>query len=388
MKRIHSHTSPRDDATNDVYPDSNPQILNSTQDLARAPRTDAYRQVGMTQTTPKRMATRNQGVPFALASAVFLGLTPVFGKAAILAGLPPLAVVAARSGGAALLLLTVVLLVRRRWLYIFPLGLLGCTLAGLLNGTGSLLYYASLAKLDASLGQLLFALYPVYIAGLLFLEGQQPSKLIFLSLALSLLAVGLLTNAPLKSIDATSVAMMLAAGFFYALHIPINQRVLYEAPAPTVTLYTLFAMTAVVVPAYLLSPDLILEVPNQAAWPLIGLTAVTFLSRLALFAGVKLIGGMKTALLGLAELLVTVGVAHIWLGERLSLPQWIGAGLLVAALFIATKEPPVTRVSRARGWLRWLRPPIPPAQVDANKDDPGEHASEAFANDSPPVGSR
>ncbi len=33
--------------------------------------------------------------------------------------------------------------------------------------------------------------------------------------------------------------MMLGAAALYALHLPINQRVLYEVPAPTVTLYTL-----------------------------------------------------------------------------------------------------------------------------------------------------
>jgi drug/metabolite transporter (DMT)-like permease len=330
----------------------------------------------------KILATRNRGVLFALTSAVFLGLTPVFGKAAILAGLPPMAVVAARTAGAAILLLLVVLVFRRRLLYIFPLGLLGCLLAGLLNGSGSILYYASLERLDASLGQLLFALYPVYVAGLLYLDGQQHSKLIFLSLAISLVAVYLLTNAPLKAIDLTSVAMMLAAGFFYALHIPINQRVLYEAPAPTVTLYTLFAMTAVVVPAYLLSPRLVAHIPQRAVWPMFGLTSVTFLSRLSLFAGVKLIGGMKTALLGLAELLITIGAAYVWLGERLSLPQWTGAALLVLALFIATKEPPMSRATRARGWLQWLRPPIPPAVVPASGEDPQARNSDTSSKDS------
>ncbi len=53
-------------------------------------------------------------------------------------------------------------------------------------------------------------------------------------------------------------------------------------------------------------------------WPVLGLTLVTFLSRLTLFMGVKHLGGMQTALLGLGELLVTLVFAHWMLGESLS----------------------------------------------------------------------
>ena len=46
-------------------------------------------------------------------------------------------------------------------------------------------------------------------------------------------------------------------------------------------------MTVVVVPAYLLSTQSIVPVPPGSLKPLIGLTLVTFLSRLLLFAGVN-----------------------------------------------------------------------------------------------------
>ena len=80
--------------------------------------------------------------------------------------------------------------------------------------------------------------------------------------------------------------------------------------------------------------------------------------RLTLFAGVKSIGGLQTSILGLAELLVTIGLAHIWLRESLSWQQWIGAGLLMAALLLVRRErrPQISGVTR--GWLYWLRPPL------------------------------
>ena len=76
-------------------------------------------------------------------------MTPVFGKQAILSGASPLAVVALRTLLAAILLFGVLLVFDRRYLYIYPAGLLGCLLAGWTNGIGSLFYYNALARLDA-----------------------------------------------------------------------------------------------------------------------------------------------------------------------------------------------------------------------------------------------
>ena len=62
-----------------------------------------------------------------------------------------------------------------------------------------------------------------------------------------------------------------------------------------------------------------------------GLTFVTIFSRIALFLGVKKIGGMQTALLGLAELLIAIIFSHIWLGENLTLPNgWARSDLALA----------------------------------------------------------
>jgi drug/metabolite transporter (DMT)-like permease len=298
-----------------------------------------------------------------------LGLAPVFGKQAINAGMESLAVVALRTAAATALLFFSILFFKRKYLNIFPLGLIGCFFAGGLNGIGSLFYYSGLARVDASLGQLLYAMYPVFVAVLLYLDGLQHGRGTFISLGLAIPALFLLTQTATAEIDVTGVIMMLIAGFLYALHIPINQRVLYEAPAPTVTMYTLLSMTIVVLPAYLLFNRSLPFIPTESWRPLAGLTVVTFLSRLALFAGVKSIGGMRTSLLGLAELLVTVGTAFLWLGETLSPRQWLGTALLVVALVIAGRDRPDRFVSSAHGWLRWLRPRIS-ATGASTTDDP------------------
>ena len=301
---------------------------------------------------------RSIGLRAALASAFFLGLSPIFGRQAILQGFPPLGAVAVRTLAATTVVFLALLLFNRRYLYIYPAGLLGCLLAGGINGAGSLLFYTALARLNASVGQLLNSTYPLFVALWLTLDRQPPGKLTLMRLALAVPAVYLLVQAPAGEMDPAGVLMMLGAAALYALHLPINQRVLYEMPAPTVTLYTLAAMTAVVVPAYFtLSRQDPVPAFGAIGWlPVLGLTLVTLFSRLMLFTGVKHIGGMQTAIIGLLELLVTMILAFAWLGERLHPVQWAGAVLLMAVVGLVSLEGPRFQRAWPRGWLRWLSP--------------------------------
>lgn len=304
---------------------------------------------------------RSTGINAALISAFFLGLTPVFGKAAMGVGkFSPYAVVALRTSMAALLLVLLIVIFRRRFLYIYPIGLLGCILAGATNGVGSIFYYVGLSKLNASIAQMLYALYPFFVAFWLQLDKQSPSRLTVFRIMIAILSAFLLTRAPSGQIDSWGVTFMLIAAALYALHLPINQRVLYDVPAPTVTVYTLLAMSAIVVPSYFIFDRSWPEV--NAPWaPVLGLTAVTFLSRLMLFLGVKHIGGMQTALLGLGELLVAIPCSFLILGESLTQLQWAGTAGLGISLLLVWFEKPVAPAVQTHGLLSWLQPPDFPA---------------------------
>ena len=303
------------------------------------------------------------GITAAFTSAIFLGLAPVFGKLAITQGFSPFAVVALRTGFAAGILLLVISLFYRKYLYIFPIGLIGCILAGTINGLGSLLYYLALARLNASVGQLLYSLYPFFVALWLILDHQPPSRLTFFRIGLATVAVLLLTRIPESSADLMGVAMMIGAAILYAMHLPINQRVLYEVPAPTVALYTLLSMSAVVIPAYLIF-DRTWPIESPPWLPVFGLTFVTISSRIALFLGVKKIGGMQTALLGLAELLIAILFSNFWLGETLTVLQQLGAvGLGFSLILVMFESPQLPTHSGKTGWLSWIRAPGLPKDI-------------------------
>lgn len=307
----------------------------------------------------KTNSVRILGINAALFSAFFLGLAPIFGKKAIELGVSPLGVVAARTLLATLLLLIVMVFFNRRYLFIYPAGLIGCLLAGSINGLGSLFYYSALGKIDAGLGQLLYSLYPFFVAFWMFLDKQKISKMTVFRLLIVIPAVILLIQPGISARETwLGSGMMLLSAALYALHLPINQRVLFDIPAPTVTLYTLLAMSAVVVPAYLFTNKMDIDFQITAGWmPILGLTLVTFFSRLTLFTGVKHLGGLQTALLGLSELFITLLLSHLWLKESLAGTQWIGAGLLFISILLVAKEEKTQPKKRQGGWLGWLSGP-------------------------------
>jgi drug/metabolite transporter (DMT)-like permease len=298
----------------------------------------------------------NKGVSAALASAMCLGMVPIFGKLAINSGFSPITVIAIRTTLAALLMLGLMLWRMRPYFYIYPVGLAGCLLAGFINGLGSILYYTALGRLDASVGHMLYSFYPLFVAFWLFIDRQPITRLTVFRLALTFPAVMLLILPSQKGVDVTGAIMMLGSAILYALHVLINQRILYEAPAQTVTLYTLLAMAVTVNVAFLLGGWQLPAVSN-IWWPVLAMAFITFFSRLMLFLGIKHLGGLQTALLGLAELLMTVFLARIWLGELLTPLQWVGAVLLMISMVMVGFDK-ITPLKRSTtGWLSWLNPP-------------------------------
>lgn len=303
-------------------------------------------------------SNRQQGIQAALASAFFMGVMPIIGKYALSSGFTPLAVISIRTGVAAILMLTFMFLWKRAFFFIYPVGLVGCLLAGLINGLGSILYYTALSRLDASIGHLLYSFYPVFVALWLLLDRQALTRLTIVRLIVSAIALVMLLNRGNNGVDLGGALMMIGSAILYALHLLINQRILFEAPAPTVTLYTLIGMGVTVGIAYL-AFDRSIPAANVSWGAVITMALVTFFSRFTLFLGVKHLGGLQTALLGLGEIFITLILAQVLLGESLTLVQWFGAGLLGVSLVLIGMERIQPQRHAHGGWLAWLNPRIP-----------------------------
>ncbi|MBN1311232.1 MAG: DMT family transporter [Anaerolineae bacterium] len=283
---------------------------------------------------------RVNGTIAALMTPLVMGLAPIFGKQAIHAGTDPFTLAMLRTCMAALILWIVYGLFFRKFIYIFPAGLLGTLVVGGLNGLGSLLYYNGLLLLDnASLVQLLNMLYVIFAMLLVRLYGQHISGLSIFRALLALIAVYLLAGGYRQAtIHWIGVGLMIGSAFTYALHIVLSQRVMYEMPAQTMALYALTWMGLIVLIARL-AYGTILPLRWGPAMPIgwiyvLGMMTVTALSRVTLFMGVRNLGSLQTILLNVAEIGVTLMVAFMWLGERMEVIQWFGVALLVVSALL------------------------------------------------------
>jgi drug/metabolite transporter (DMT)-like permease len=281
----------------------------------------------------------------AVLTPFFLGIAPIFGKLAITAGADPFSVAALRTVVSVILLWGFFFFFFRRYLYIYPAGLLGCVVIGAINGIGSLFYYGGLGLLDASMVQLLNGMYIVFAVLLAHISGQPVSRGMLLRVALSLLGLLLITGFSSTPVNWLGVGLMLASALMFAGTLILSQYVLYEMPSPTATLYILTTMGVLVVMVW----AAVGSVPASgmdwelAVWPILLLGVTTALSRLTMFSSVQVFGSLRTVVIAVAEIAVALTLAFVILGDRLTAVQWVGVGVLLTSLLLVRAADLATR---------------------------------------------
>ena len=195
-------------------------------------------------TSPSRRNLR--GIVATLLATVFAGVAPILGKVAFEAGVDVTSLVALRTALAAGLLWVFYLLFWRRFIRITWRNLSGCIGMGIANGIGSLLYYNGLSRVDASLGHLLYSMYPFWVFIFLSAAGHPVSRQSVVRLGLALCSVFLLTWQGAGVVDPLGVTLMIGAGALYGFHLVLGQWTLVDVDSRTVTLYGLTTMTVVV----------------------------------------------------------------------------------------------------------------------------------------------
>jgi drug/metabolite transporter (DMT)-like permease len=199
------------------------------------------------------------------------------------------------------------------------------------------LYFAAIGRLDVSMVALLLYTYPAFVtlAGLL-IGRSMPS--LRTGAALTIASAGLvlvLLAAGTGAFDVPGALMALGASLTYTTYILVSDRIIGDVDPLALALLVLTGATASFTVAGLGSGSLDLALSGEAWLWLVAIALVsTVVAVSAFFAGLRRVGPSEAAILSTFEPPVTVALAFVVLGERLSVVQLAGGALVLAAVIL------------------------------------------------------
>jgi drug/metabolite transporter (DMT)-like permease len=291
----------------------------------------------------RRSQDERRGIALVVSSALAFGVLPILGKLAYGAGVATLPLLAWRYGIAAVLFS---LLLRGRspgWAVRLRLWAIGGVFV-----VNSLTYFIALRTVSASVVALLLYCYPVIVtllAALAGLERLTPRSVAVALLAFAGCALTAAADADLGSIIRSGpggpsllgvepgVLFALAAALGYASCLVLSSRFAADVPAPVLAQHLAQVSAAVCIALALANGGISLP-PSPRAWlPVVGIAVVsTVIALFTFLAGMALIGPTRASVLSSLEVIVTLSIAFVLLGERLGPRQWAGAALILGAV--------------------------------------------------------
>jgi drug/metabolite transporter (DMT)-like permease len=208
-------------------------------------------------------------------------------------------------------------------------------LGGLVYTAQSLTYFVALRSLPASLVVLIAYIYPslVVVAGWIFLR-RSVSRWHWVALAASFAGVALLVGGTRFELS-WALVLAIASPAIYTGYILIGERVMSSVPA--VAASAVIMSGAALAFCLLASLNHELGLPRNAnGWAIsVGIALFPTMLAISLFmAGLPRVGAARAALLSTVEPVITVLLAVVILGDRLSAVQVIGAALVILAVII------------------------------------------------------
>lgn len=269
-------------------------------------------------------------------SAVAFGTLSIFAKLAYNAGLGTTQLLGFRFGLAAVGMWTLALLVGQNPLRMPWRRLGGLAAPGGIGYPGqATTYFLALRTLPVSLCILIVYIYPslVVIGGWLF-YGRRISASHAAALVASFIGVVLLVGGAQLQIG-VGIAFAFAAALIFTTFILVSEGVMEGAP-PVAASAVMMTATAVVVGTFALAQGQLRPPATPTAWAIsVGIAVVPTMIAISLFlAGLPRVGASRASLISTLELVVTVLLAVLLLGDRFTPLEAAGGALVLAAVVV------------------------------------------------------
>lgn len=200
-------------------------------------------------------------------------------------------------------------------------------------GLFTLSYQTSVYESGAALAVILLYTAPAWVALLsrVFLgHGLSRRTLAAIGIAMAGVALITLTGSTGSRLSWTGVVAGLVSALLYALHFPWNFR--WRGIYSPITLYT-YAMLG---GALLLLPFAGFTAHPALVWLQLfsGLALITYLPYLCYGLGMRSVHPTPAVVIVNMEPVMGCIAAYVWWNEQFTLPGWLGAGLVIGAVFL------------------------------------------------------
>jgi drug/metabolite transporter (DMT)-like permease len=271
-----------------------------------------------------------------LGSATAFGTLAIFAKLGYASGLGTEQTLAFRFLLAAIGMVALAVVIGQNPLRLRRNQLVTLFVLGAIVYTGqSLTYFIALRSLPASLVVLIAYIYPslVVLAGWVFLR-RSVSSWHWVGLAASFAGVAMLAGGARFQLS-WALALAIASPTIYTGYILIGERVMSSAPAVAASAVIMSGAALAFCLLAALNHELALP-RNVSGWAVgVGIALFPTMIAISLFvAGLPRVGAARAALLSTWEPVVTVLLAVVILGDRLSIVQVIGGMLVLLAVIV------------------------------------------------------
>lgn len=275
---------------------------------------------------------------FVAAAALLFGAVVIFGKLASGTGIPVPSMLAVRFGLAGLILAAVLLAARATVRPAPGEGRRLLLLGGIGYAAESALFFFGLRHGTAAAVTLLFFTYPVIVALLSAALGMGlPGRLVATSLVAAMAGAGLVvgTSGGLD-IAPAGIAFALGSAMTFSVYLVGAELALRRTSSPVAAMWVALAASAGL--ALFAAATGQARLPEGAReWlPVVGMGTFTAGAFFCLFAGLRRLGAVRTAIVAALEPVSTAVLALVFLGEAIRAGTAAGGALILVASVVAS----------------------------------------------------
>lgn len=280
------------------------------------------------------------GIPILLLSTLAFSVSNVLAQLAYNQGLTPPTVLVARTLAMMVVVVLWALIGRTRLRYDLrtcsKMWALGVAFAAINAG-----FLYALLLIPVSLTVLLLYLGPIMVGLLSAALGYEPlTRLRILAAVIAFSGLAIALNVGGGDVAPVGILLGLVTAIGFAINVVGSARMMQRLPRVGVIFHMMIAVLVISAIIFVVSGDGAWPAHGDAWWALAAVSAGFATAIITLYIGISYVGAARGALIMNNEPVITIFIAVLVLGEVLSMLQYFGAAMVIAAVLLVSLERP------------------------------------------------